>query len=69
MINADERGDGIRHDPRLHRLRSFIDPGAEIQITFERLGTLHCRFAEPDGMLPASRWPVRDALEKYSTRN
>jgi hypothetical protein len=31
------------------KLIRFIDPGAEIQITFERLGTLRCRFAEPTG--------------------
>ena len=43
----------------------FIDPGAEIQITFERLGTLHCRFAEPTGKLLPSRWPVREPLQKY----
>jgi 2-keto-4-pentenoate hydratase/2-oxohepta-3-ene-1,7-dioic acid hydratase in catechol pathway len=43
----------------------FIDPGAEIEITFERLGTLHCRFAEPEGKLSPSRWPVREALQKY----
>jgi 2-keto-4-pentenoate hydratase/2-oxohepta-3-ene-1,7-dioic acid hydratase in catechol pathway len=43
----------------------FIDPGAEIQITFERLGTLHCRFAEPTGKLLPSRWPVRESLQKY----
>jgi 2-keto-4-pentenoate hydratase/2-oxohepta-3-ene-1,7-dioic acid hydratase in catechol pathway len=43
----------------------FIDPGAEIQITFERLGTLHCRFAEPTGKLLPSRWPVREPLKKY----
>lgn len=43
----------------------FIDPGAEIQITFERLGTLHCRFAEPQGRLLPSRWPVREPLRKY----
>jgi len=46
----------------------FIDPGAEIQITFERLGTLHCRFAEPDGKLMPSRWPLRGSLEKYATK-
>ena len=46
-------------------LDDFIDPGAEIQITFERLGTLHCRFAEPTGTLLPSRWPVRDPLQKY----
>jgi 2-keto-4-pentenoate hydratase/2-oxohepta-3-ene-1,7-dioic acid hydratase in catechol pathway len=43
----------------------FIDPGAEIQITFERLGTLCCRFAEPTGKLLPSRWPVREPLRKY----
>ena len=43
----------------------FIDPGAEIQITFERLGTLRCRFAEPQGKLLPSRWPVRESLKKY----
>lgn len=46
----------------------FIDPGAEIQITFERLGTLHCRFAEPAGKLLPSRWPVREGLAKYTSR-
>jgi 2-keto-4-pentenoate hydratase/2-oxohepta-3-ene-1,7-dioic acid hydratase in catechol pathway len=49
---------GLDHD-------DFIDPGAEIQITFERLGTLHCRFAEPAGRLLPSRWPVREPLRKY----
>jgi 2-keto-4-pentenoate hydratase/2-oxohepta-3-ene-1,7-dioic acid hydratase in catechol pathway len=43
----------------------FIDPGAEIQITFERLGTLRCRFAEPTGKLLPSRWPVRESLQQY----
>jgi 2-keto-4-pentenoate hydratase/2-oxohepta-3-ene-1,7-dioic acid hydratase in catechol pathway len=43
----------------------FIDPGAEIQVTFERLGTLHCRFAEPTGKLLPSRWPVRESLRNY----
>jgi 2-keto-4-pentenoate hydratase/2-oxohepta-3-ene-1,7-dioic acid hydratase in catechol pathway len=43
----------------------FVDPGAEIQITFERLGTLRCRFAEPSGKLLPSRWPVREPLRKY----
>lgn len=43
----------------------FIDPGAEIQITIERLGTLHCRFAEPQGKLLPSRWPIREPLRKY----
>ena len=49
---------GLDHD-------DFIDPGAEIQITFERLVTLHCRFAEPTGKLLPSRWPVREPLQKY----
>jgi 2-keto-4-pentenoate hydratase/2-oxohepta-3-ene-1,7-dioic acid hydratase in catechol pathway len=43
----------------------FIDPGAEIQITFERLGTLRCRFAEPTSKLLPSRWPVRPQIAKY----
>jgi 2-keto-4-pentenoate hydratase/2-oxohepta-3-ene-1,7-dioic acid hydratase in catechol pathway len=43
----------------------FLDPGAEIAITFERLGTLRCRFAEPTGRLLPSRWPVRASLQKY----
>jgi len=43
----------------------FIDPGADIQITIERLGTLRCRFAEPTGKLLPSRWPVRGPLQKY----
>jgi hypothetical protein len=43
----------------------FLDPGAEVEITFERLGTLHCRLAEPAGKLQPSRWPVRPTLMKY----
>lgn len=43
----------------------FIDPLSEIEISFERLGTLHCRFAEPAGQLLPSRWPVRESLQKY----
>jgi 2-keto-4-pentenoate hydratase/2-oxohepta-3-ene-1,7-dioic acid hydratase in catechol pathway len=43
----------------------FIDPGADIAISFERLGTLRCRFAEPKGKLLPSRWPLRDPLKKY----
>jgi 2-keto-4-pentenoate hydratase/2-oxohepta-3-ene-1,7-dioic acid hydratase in catechol pathway len=43
----------------------FIDPGSEIEISIERLGTIHCKFAEPVGTLLPSRWPVRDALKKY----
>jgi 2-keto-4-pentenoate hydratase/2-oxohepta-3-ene-1,7-dioic acid hydratase in catechol pathway len=46
----------------------FIDPGTEIGIIFERLGTLHCRFAEPAGKLLPSRWPVRESLTKYTSR-
>jgi 2-keto-4-pentenoate hydratase/2-oxohepta-3-ene-1,7-dioic acid hydratase in catechol pathway len=46
-------------------LDDFIDPGADIEITFERLGTLRCRFAEPAGKLLPSRWPVRPPLQKY----
>jgi len=33
----------------------FIDPGADIQIAFERLGTLRCRFAELTGQATAER--------------
>ena len=44
---------------------NFIDPGAEIQITVECLGTLHCRFAEPLGKLLPSRWPIREPMQKY----
>jgi 2-keto-4-pentenoate hydratase/2-oxohepta-3-ene-1,7-dioic acid hydratase in catechol pathway len=43
----------------------FIDPGADIEIRFERLGSLRCRFAEPAGRLLPSRWPVRPSLERY----
>jgi 2-keto-4-pentenoate hydratase/2-oxohepta-3-ene-1,7-dioic acid hydratase in catechol pathway len=43
----------------------FVDPGSEIQITFERLGTLCCRFGEPAGTLLPSRWPVRVPLLKF----
>ena len=43
----------------------FIDPGADIEISFERLGTLRCRFAEPTGRLLPSRWPVRPPMQKY----
>jgi hypothetical protein len=31
---------GLDHD-------DFVDPGAEIEIRFQRLGSLRCRFAEP----------------------
>lgn len=43
----------------------FIDPGAEIEISIEKLGTLRCRFAEPMGQLMPSRWPLREPLKKY----
>jgi 2-keto-4-pentenoate hydratase/2-oxohepta-3-ene-1,7-dioic acid hydratase in catechol pathway len=43
----------------------FIDPGAEIEIAVERLGSLRCRFAEPTVTLLPSRWPVRGPLQKY----
>jgi len=36
-----------------------------VQVTFERLGTLGCRFAEPTGKLLPSRGPVRERLKKY----
>jgi len=49
---------GLDHD-------DFIDPGAEVEIDFERLGTLRCRFAAPAGRLLPSRWPVRPPLRKY----
>jgi 2-keto-4-pentenoate hydratase/2-oxohepta-3-ene-1,7-dioic acid hydratase in catechol pathway len=49
---------GLDHD-------DFVDPGAEIAISFTRLGTLRCRFAEPAGTLLPTRWPLRTALEKY----
>jgi 2-keto-4-pentenoate hydratase/2-oxohepta-3-ene-1,7-dioic acid hydratase in catechol pathway len=43
----------------------FLDPGAEVQITIERLGTLNCSFGKPSGKLLPSRWPVREQLRKY----
>lgn len=43
----------------------FIDPGSDIEITMEKLGTLRCRFAEPAVKLLPSRWPVRESLLKY----
>ena len=49
---------GLDHD-------DFIDPGSQIEITFERLGTLTCRFAEPEKKLFPSRWPLRESLKKY----
>jgi 2-keto-4-pentenoate hydratase/2-oxohepta-3-ene-1,7-dioic acid hydratase in catechol pathway len=49
---------GLDHD-------DFIDPGAEIEISFDRLGSLRCRFAEPVRPLLPSRWPLRPALQKF----
>jgi len=49
---------GLDHD-------EFIDPGADIEISIERLGTLRCRFAEPRGRLLPSRWPLRPSLQKF----
>ena len=43
----------------------FVDPGAAIEIRFDRLGTLRCRFAEPARKLLPSRWPLRPALQKF----
>ena len=43
----------------------FIDPGADIEISIERLGTLRCRFAEPAQKLLPSRWPLQPALQKF----
>ena len=49
---------GLDHD-------DFLDPGAEIEIRFERLGSLRCRFAEPARKLLPSRWPLRPALQRF----
>jgi len=49
---------GLDHD-------DFLDPGARIEISFARLGTLRCRFAEPASRLLPSRWSLRPALERY----
>jgi hypothetical protein len=49
---------GLDHD-------DFLDPGDEVEISFERLGTLRCRFAEPVGELLPSRWPVRSSVLGY----
>jgi 2-keto-4-pentenoate hydratase/2-oxohepta-3-ene-1,7-dioic acid hydratase in catechol pathway len=49
---------GLDHD-------DFLDPGADVEITFERLGTLRCRLAEPTGRLLPSRWPVRPSVLEY----
>lgn len=49
---------GLDHD-------DFLDPGAQVEIRFERLGTLRCRFGEPQGRLLPSRWPVRPPLQRF----
>lgn len=49
---------GLDHD-------DFVDPGAEIEIRFDRLGSLRCRFAEPARRLLPSRWPLTPALQKF----
>jgi len=49
---------GLDHD-------DFLDPGDAVEITFDGLGTLHCRLGEPTGPLLPSRWPVRASLSRY----
>ncbi|HQR57587.1 MAG TPA: fumarylacetoacetate hydrolase family protein [Burkholderiaceae bacterium] len=49
---------GLDHD-------DFVDPGAAIEIRFDRLGSLRCRFAEPARRLLPSRWPLREAMKKF----
>jgi 2-keto-4-pentenoate hydratase/2-oxohepta-3-ene-1,7-dioic acid hydratase in catechol pathway len=44
----------------------FLDPGDKIEISFERLGKLRCQFGEPLNKLDSSRWPIRQALQKYT---
>lgn len=44
----------------------FIDPGARITISIERLGSLQCTFAKPTQKLLPSRWPLRPALVSYA---
>lgn len=44
----------------------FVDPGASIEISIERLGSLQCTFAKPAQKLLPSRWPLRSALESYA---
>jgi len=47
---------GLDHD-------DFIDPGSEIEMSFEQLGTLRCRFAETARRLLPSPWPLRLAQQ------
>jgi hypothetical protein len=49
---------GLDHD-------DFLDPGAEVESTFERPGALRCRLAEPARTLLPSRWPVRSSVRKF----
>lgn len=49
---------GLDHD-------DVFDPGSEIETSFERLGTLRCRFAEPARPLLPSGWPLRRTLQKF----
>jgi 2-keto-4-pentenoate hydratase/2-oxohepta-3-ene-1,7-dioic acid hydratase in catechol pathway len=44
----------------------FLDPGDEVEISFQRLGTLRCQFGEPQSRLAPSRWPLRASLRKYT---
>lgn len=57
VVNTHEDGD--------HVWGNQLFEGAEIEIRFERLGTLRCRFAEPAGRLLPSRWPLRPALRRF----
>jgi len=44
----------------------FLDPGANISISIQGMGTLQCSFAEPTQKLLPSRWPLRPALVKFT---
>ena len=45
----------------------FLDPGDVVEISIDKLGSLHCRFEEPKASLNPSRWPIRPSLQKYTT--
>jgi 2-keto-4-pentenoate hydratase/2-oxohepta-3-ene-1,7-dioic acid hydratase in catechol pathway len=47
----------------------FVDPGASISISIERLGSLQCTFAKPTQKLLPSRWPLRPALLKFTAND
>lgn len=49
---------GLDHD-------EFLNPGDNIDITFENIGTLRCCLEEPVDRLSNSRWPLRSELRKY----